>query len=159
MAYADLVADAAYTSKVAGSALQILIFDEATPGAPIIGSATGINHTDDFETVPIEEAGNDGVDEIVQGRHTINFTVQGFWTPERNDALPTRQNFIGRKWTVMQMIAADRPGAGEVVEAITGCVLSRLGGSHGARGVKTFDLAFAGERRYNGIQWSEKAGG
>jgi hypothetical protein len=158
MAYADLVALDDYRSKFAGASLAILIFNEDEPGAPLIAAATGINSTDDFETIPIEEAGNDGVDEIVQGRHTVSFTVQSFWTPERNDALPTRQNFIGRKWTVMEVIAPGRAGEGTPTDVWTGCVLSRVGGAHGARGAKTSDLAFSGERRYNGQEWATLTG-
>jgi hypothetical protein len=158
MSYADFVATDDYRSKHAGSALAILIFNEDSPGPPLISAATGINSTDDFETVPIEEAGNDGVDEIVQGRHTVSFTVQAFWTPERNDTLPTRQDFIGRKWTVMVVIAPGRPGAGNVVDVWTGCVLSRVGGAHGARGAKTTDLAFSAERRYSGQEWATLSG-
>lgn len=159
MSYADFVALEDYASKHAGAALSILLYDESNPGAPIISGATGINYTDDFETIPIEESGNDGVDEIVQGRHTINFTLQSFWTPERNDALPTRQSFLGKKYTIMEVIAEGRPGAGTPVDVITGCVLSRNGGAHGARGAKTSDLAFSGERRYNGTEWAALTGG
>jgi hypothetical protein len=157
MAYSDFQALADFTSKHSGAAIGILIYDEDSPGAPIIGAATGINSTDDFETIPIEEAGNDGVDEIVQGRHTNSFTIQSFWTPERNDALPTRQAFIGRKWTVQEVIAPGRPGAGNVVNVYTGCVMSRNGQAHGARGAKTIDLAFQCERRYSGAEWSALA--
>jgi len=157
MPYAEFQATADYASKHAGAALRILIFNEKDPGAPIIGAATGINGTDDYEAIPIEEAGNDGVDEIIQGRHTVSLTVQGFWTPEWNDRLPTRQDFIGKKWTVMEVIAEDRPGAGEIVDVWTGCVMSRNGLAHGARGAKTFDLAFQAITRYNGKEWAALA--
>lgn len=157
MPYADFASTPDYRSKHSGSAIAIEIYDEDNPSSPLIGAATGINATDDFETIPIEEAGNDGVDEIVQGRHTISFTVQAFWSPQRNDALPTRQSFIGRKWTVIEKIAPGRPGAGEIVNVYTGAVNQRVGQAHGARGAKTVDLAFAAERRYNGQEWAAKS--
>ena len=157
MPYAEFAATEEYTSKIAGSAIGIRIYNDREPGAPIIGLATGINATDDFETIPIEEAGNDGVDEIVQGRHSGSATVQSFWTPQRNDALPSRQTFIGKSYTIQEVIAEGRPGAGEIVNVYTGCKLSRNGQAHGARGAKTIDLAFSYERRYTGVEWAAKA--
>ena len=157
MAYADFVPLADFRSAHAGASIGIAIFDEDSPGAPLIGNVTGINSTDDFESIPIEEAGNEGVKEIAQGRHTISMTIQAFWTPERNDALPTRLNFIGRKYTIQEFIAPGRPGAGEVVNTYLGCVLSRNGQAHGARGAKTIDLAFQAEQRLNGQQWADVA--
>lgn len=158
MAYADFVASEEYKSKHSGSGLLVQILDEDDPTKVIIGATTGINGTDDFETVPIEEAGNDGVDEIVQGRHTISITLPAFWTPAWNDTLPTRQSFIGKSYTVLELIAEDRPNAGTVVNAYTGCKVSRYGQSNGARGVKTVDLAFACERRYSGQEWATLTG-
>ena len=158
MAYADFVADDEYQSKQSGSALHVLIIDEDDPTSTVIGATTGINATDDFETIPVEEAGEDGVDEIVQGRHSGNLTVPAFWTAQWNDTLPTRQNFIGKSYTIIERFGEDRPNAGTVVNAYTGCKLSRVGASNGARGAKTLDLAFAYERRYNGQQWATLTG-
>ena len=80
MSYSDFVASEEYASKQSGSALHVLIIDEDDPTQTVIGATTGINATDDFETIPIEEAGEDGVDEIVQGRHSGNLTIPAFWT-------------------------------------------------------------------------------
>lgn len=157
--YASFVASTEYTSKQSGSALHVLILDETDPSQTVIGATTGINATDDFETIPVEEAGEDGVDEIVQGRHSGNLTIPAFWTGQWNDTLPTRENFIGKSYTIMEMFGEDRPNASVVVNVFTGCRLSRVGASNGARGAKTFDLAFAFERRYNGQQWADKSGG
>lgn len=158
MSYSDFIDSESYLSKVSGSHIAVLLFKEDNPSDPVIGGATGINHTDDFETIPIEEAGNDGVDEIVQGRHTGSCTIQAFWAARRNDRLPTRQAFIGNVWLIIEVIAPGRPGAGNVVNAYTGCVNSRVGGAHGARGAKTTDLAFTYERRYNGKEWAALTG-
>lgn len=158
MAYSDFVADQEYPSKQSGSALHVLIIDEDDPTVTVIGATTGINATDDFEVIPIEEAGEDGVDEIVQGRHSGNLTVPAFWTAEWNDSLPTRQTFIGKSYTIVEQFGEDRPNAGVIINAFTGCKLSRVGSSNGARGAKTFDLAFAYERRYNGQEWATLTG-
>ena len=158
MAYADFVASDEYQSKQSGSALHVLIIDEDDPTSVVIGATTGINATDDFETIPVEEAGEDGVDEIVQGRHSGNLTVPAFWTAQWNDILPTRQNFIGKSYTIIERFGEDRPNAGTVINAYTGCKISRVGASNGARGAKTLDLAFAYERRYNGQQWATLTG-
>ena len=157
MGYATFVASADYTSKMAGAALAIKLYDESNIGAPIIGGATGLNESDDFESIPIEEAGNDGVDEIVQGRHTCAGTIQAFWSPQRNDALPTRQTFIGKKFTIVVEIAPGRPGAGSIVDVFTGAVLNRRASAFGARGARTIDIAYMAERHYNGTEWAEKA--
>lgn len=158
MPYADFVADAAYDSRVSGAHVGVMIYEEGNLGTPIIGGSSGINTRDDFEAIAIEEAGNEGVDEIVQGRHSLTFTIQGFWSAKRNDKLPTRQSFIGKRYLVLEVIAEDRPGAGEIVNAYTGCVCSGLGQAHGARGPKTIDMTFTAERRYSGQEYADKFG-
>lgn len=159
MAYTDFAASAAYRSKHAGAAIGIKIFNEASPsGVPMMGSASGISANDDFEAVAIEEAGNDGVDEYADGRHAGAATVQAFWDPERSDRLPTRQTFVGKRWTIQEVIAKGRDGEGTVVECYMGCVIQRVSMSHGARGAKTVDIQFAYRTRYNGVEWAEKAG-
>jgi hypothetical protein len=154
MGYQDFIDADAYPGRVSGAHVAILIYEEGVTSSPIIGGSSGINEGDDFEGIPIEEAGNDGVDEIVQGRHTGQATVQAFWSASRNDALPTRQTFIGRRWILLEVIAKDRPGAGQVVNAYLGCVMTSLRGAHGARGPKTIDMTFMYERRYNGKEWA-----
>ena len=156
--YAEFAADEEYTSKQSGSAIEVLIINADDPSDVIIGATTGINSTDDFEVIPVEEAGEDGVDEIVQGRHSLQFTIPAFWTPEWGDNLPTRQNFIGKSYVVIERFGEDRPNAGVVINAFTGCKLSRVGQQQGARGAKTVDLAFACQRRYNGAEWAALTG-
>lgn len=158
MAYADLVASDEYQSKYAGAAIEVVIVDIANPGSPIIGATAGINPADDFETVPIEEAGNDGVDEIVQGRHSGAMTIPAFFSPQYNDSLPTRQDFIGKTYTIYQRIAPGRPQAGAILNVWTGAKLQRYGIAQAARGALTVDLSFAFERRYKGEEWAVLAG-
>ena len=155
MPYNDFIATPEYPAKVSGAHIGVAIYDEALPAAPpILGGTTGINASDDLEGIPIEEAGNEGVDEIVQGRHTLQGSIQSFWSAERNDALPTRQSFIGKKYLILEIVADERVGAGEVVNAYTGCVITRVGNAHGARGPKTVDITFLAERRYNGLEYA-----
>jgi len=158
MPYADLVADPAYTSKHSGSGIEILIAEEGDPSQLVIGATTGNNNNEDFETIPVEEAGNDGVDEFVQGRHSGTMSIPAFWTPQWNDTLPSRQDFVGKRYTIFTRIAPGRPGAGTVTNAWIGCTLSRLGISFGARGAVTLDLAFSFKRRYKGQEWADLTG-
>lgn len=158
MGYADFQADDAYTSKVSGAMIEVMIIDEADPTRTIIGATTGINWNEDYEAIPVEEAGNEGTDEIIQGRHAISFSVPAFWTPEWSDSLPTRQSFIGKQYTVVEQIGPNWPNAGTVVNAVVGCRLNRIGSSHGARGPKTVDLSFQGKTRYNGAEWAVLSG-
>jgi hypothetical protein len=157
-AYTDFMAEDAYATKHSGSGVEIVLVNEEDPTDVVIGAATGINVSEDFEVVPVEEAGNDGVDEIVQGRHSGSLTIQAFFTPEWNDGLPTRQTFIGKSYVILERIPEGRPGAGNVLNAYTGAKMSRKGGAHGARGAKTLDLAFAFERGYNGEEYADLSG-
>jgi hypothetical protein len=158
MPYTDFAASDAYVSKQSGSGLEVVLLDETDLDVVVVGAVSNYNFTDDFEVIPIEEAGNEGVDEIVQGRHSGNGTIQNFFTGQWNDALLTRQNFIGRGFTVQVRIASERSGAGTVVDCFTGVKISRVGASHGARGARTMDLAFSYETRYNGQEWADIAG-
>lgn len=162
MAYADYEALPAYTGRVSGSHIGVAIHEVDSSGKlngdPVIGGTSGINKRGDFEIIPIEEAGNEGVDEIVQGRHSGSVNVQGFWSSERNDKLPTRQSFIGKEYVIFEFIADERPGAGTIVNAYLGCRNNSYGSSHGARGPKTIDLGFAYERRYSGKEWADLNG-
>lgn len=154
MGYQDLIDSPNYIARQAGAAVAVLLYEEVITAKPIVSGSSGINHSDDFEKIPIEEAGNDGVDEIVDGRHTGQASFQGFWSAERNDALPTRQDFIGKRYIILEVFGPTRPNAGQVINAYTGVAVSRLGGAHGARGPKTFDMTFLYERRYNGKEWA-----
>tara|TARA_R110002110_G_scaffold130932_4_gene311398 strand:+ start:526 stop:1008 length:483 start_codon:yes stop_codon:yes gene_type:complete len=158
MAYADFMGGDSYPSKHSGASIEVLIIDESDPSRVVIGATTGINWNEDYEAIPVEEAGNEGIDEIVQGRHAISFSVQAFWTPQWGDSLPTRQTFIGQSFTVVERFGPDWPNAGTVINAIVGCRLNRIGSSHSARGPKTVDLAFQGKTRYNGTEWASLSG-
>ncbi len=158
MGYQDFVESQDYDSRVSGAHIAVLVYDETNLAKPVIGGTTGINGGDDFEGIPIEEAGNEGVDEIVQGRHTGQASMQAFWSAMRNDGLPTRQNFIGRKFVILEVIAEGRPGAGNVVNAYTGVNITHLGHAHGARGPKTVDMTYMYETRYSGKEWADLNG-
>ena len=156
--YAEFVQSDAYQSKSPGAALEVLIQNELNPAESLIGKTSGLNINEDFETLPVEESGNDGVDEIVQGRHQVTCSVPGFWSPAYGDNLPTRQDFIGKTWTIIKRIATPFPGAGTVVDVVTGAKLSSLANQTGARGLVTINMSFTAERRYNGKQWADISG-
>jgi hypothetical protein len=162
MKYSDFKKTDAYVDKHTGSAVRIVIYDATDPTTALIGRLTGINGDDGFEIVPIEESGEDGVNEIAVGRHAGNLTINGFFTPERNDRLPTRQNFLagglGKEFTVMQVTGDSRIGDQLPLNVFVGCKCSRNNVAQGARGVLTFDLAFSFTRRYSGEEWATLAG-
>lgn len=162
MKYSDFAATNAYIDKQAGSAVRIVIYKSSDPSQALIGRLTGINGDDGFEIIPIEESGEDGVNEIAVGRHGGNLTINGFFTPERNDVLPTRQNFLagglGEEFTIMQVTGDNRIGDALPLNVFVGAKCSRHNVAQGARGVLTFDLAFSFTRRYPGKEWAALAG-
>jgi len=159
MAYATLEASPGYTSKHAGAELEVVLIDENDPGNEVSGAVTGANVSYDLEAVPIEEAGNEIVSSIVQGRGNVSVNLNAFWTPEWGDKLPDLTNFLGKSYTVVCQIGPNWPNAGEVMDVVTGCVLQRLNKAHGARGARTMDMSFMGTEGINGKNWSLQAGG
>lgn len=162
MKYSEYQAQRAYSATPAGAAVRIVVYRASDPSVALIGRQTGINWDDQFETLPVEEAGNDGTDEHATGRHSGSLTTNGFFSAEKNDELPSRQNFIasgdGEEYTVMQVIADRRTGAGIPINVFEGCKCSRYNSAQGARGLITFDMAFSYARRYNGAEWAAKSG-
>lgn len=158
MAYADLVADASYRTKKTGAQLEIVLVLEDDPTDAVIGAASGINCNESYETVPVEEAGNDGVDEIAQGRHRGSCSLSYFWTPARGDSLPTRQSFIGKSYAILIRIGVNQPLEGTVVDAFVGCVVNANNSSVQARGARMGDLSFDFTRRFSGGEWAAAYG-
>lgn len=148
-----------YLAKYSGSAIGVAIFDELDPSKVVIGKVSGVNPNQNFEAIPIEEAGNDGVDEIVQGRHDGAMSVSAFWTPEWADTVPTRQNFIGKKYLILLFVGAQRPSEGVILGAYTGGVINNISDPFGARGARTFNFSFLFERQYSGQEWADLSGG
>jgi hypothetical protein len=157
VAYTDFTKLPEYKSKVAGAAVAVVIYDANKPSQPIIGNCSGINATDEFEQNVVEQAGEVAPDEIVPGRNTISFTINGFWTSEREDLLPTQRDFVGREFTVYEVRGEDQASPGEILRVYTGCKITRYNVAHGARGLKTLDLAFVALERIPGKVWSEDA--
>lgn len=158
MPYQDFQQSSGYGSKTAGASIEIILINESDPTKSYVGKTTGMSWNDDFEALPVEEAGNDGVDEIVQGRHTTNFSIPAFYSPQFSDQMPTRQDFLGHKWTCLWRIASPYPNAGTVLQAHTGGVISNVSSQLGARGLVTSNLSFVAERRYSGKEWSDLTG-
>lgn len=156
--YADYEAGDAFSTKKSGSHIRVIVQDADDPSLTLIGAATGIQWSDNYEVNVVEEAGNDGADEIVQGRHAGSGSISAFFTPERNDKGLTRQDFIGRKVTIFEMVGVNREGEGTVLNAFVGAVVSGVNSGHGARGLKTYDQPFVYERRYSGREWADKVG-
>jgi hypothetical protein len=158
MSYADFQALPEFREKQSGAGVEILIFDAANPGAPIIGAASSLNVTQEFAVTAVEEAGNDGVDEFVQDRHTGRAEVSAFFTPAWSESVPTRQSFIGKSYTVIERVAPGRAGAGTVLSVLTKCRITGVSDGHGARGAMTTNLSLVFSRKYNGAEWAAAAG-
>lgn len=160
--YSEFRASPEYKSKHTGSAIKVVILLETDATQTIIGAVTGLQYNDAMEAVGIEEAGNDGIDEIIQGRHSGNVSVSAFWTPEWNDTLPTRQTFLGSAggpYTILEMGSDDRPNMADVVvNAFTGCRIDNMSANVGARGPKTMDIRLLFTRRYSGSEWASLTG-
>lgn len=160
--YSEFRVSSEYKSKHTGSAIKVVILLESDATRTIIGAVTGLQYNDALEAVGIEEAGNDGIDEIIQGRHSGNLSVSAFWTPEWNDTLPTRQTFLGSAggpYTVLEMGSDDRANMADVVvNAFIGCRIDSLGANLGARGPKTMDIRMLCTRRYSGAEWAALTG-
>lgn len=160
MKYSEYAQIDQYVSKQSGSHVAIIMIDSANPTVPLVSASTGINWNGDYEKNVVEEAGEDGPNEITDGRYGgCQGSMTLLFTPERNDRLPTRQDFIDREFTIMEVVGFGRQGEGTPLNVITGAKLSQHGSSHGARGLKTVNVSFVGLRRYNGLEWAAKAGG
>jgi hypothetical protein len=158
MSYAEFEQDAAYNAKMDGAAFQVILRDADNPAVVFLGAVSNQSFSDNYSTTAVEECGDDGVNEIVQGRHTGTGSLSGFWTGERGDALPTRQSFLGKKYTMTYVIAPGRPGAGNVTDAFTGVTLVSNDSGVQARGARTFNLSIQYLRRYSGAEWAALSG-
>lgn len=158
MNYTEFKAEPAYNSKFSGSHVAVKLIDENDPSVSIIGAVSGLNFNENFEALVVEEAGEDGPNEIVQGRYDGAVSLSAFWTPKAGDTTPTRQSFIGKTYTIQEIVAPNRPGEGTVINAFRGCVLRSLSQALGARGLVTLDLQFVYLTRYSGEEWAAQAG-
>ncbi len=160
MGYAAFQADPKYASKEAGAFTAIAIENETDTADVIRGATTGLNTSQAFEVLEVEEAGNDGVDENVQGRMTVSGSFSLILSPRYGDWIPTRQDFIGRIYTLREYIAKpdDDTFVGTTTRAVTGCVIESVQTTTGARGLKTANMSFKAERLYTGAEWAAKTG-
>lgn len=162
MKYSEYQATNAYDSKHSGSAVKVVVYKASDPSRPLISNTTGINWSDDIEVLPVEEAGEEGVNEQVTGRISGAGTVNGFWSPKVNDQLPERDTFLaggeGEEYTVMEIAGNKRIGQDLPLNVFSGVKFSKHGSAHGARGLKTYDLAFSYTNRQSGLQWATATG-
>jgi len=155
MGYADFQndVDGAYLGALAGSACIIQLVAEEDASISFTGFS-GMSINEAFEAIPIEEAGNDGVDEIAQGRNTVAVTFNGFFRPKENDEqLITRQNFVGKRFIAFRKYSRGT-FADTVIDAVTGVTVDSQGTQQGARGVITFTTSAQATRRYSGAEWA-----
>ena len=166
MKYSDYIARKAYRSKVTGAGLRVLIF-KGTDTEPMIGYTTGNSARDSFEQASVEEAGEDGVNEIPTGRHSGSGNLSIFWSPDRNDVLPSRDTFIedgeGVEYTILvqsgnRRTGTDPNGDGIVFNAFLGVKITDYSQSFGARGLATGEISYVYTDRKSGVKWAERAG-
>lgn len=158
MTYASFVSTDPYASKHSGAGLRVRIVNEDDPADLVIGAVASLSPSDQYEVTRIEEAGEEIVNELVQGRHDGTATIGGFWTPEWGDNVPTPQNFIGRSFVISVEIAPSFPGAGTVQDAFVGCKINRVGSDFSARGARSLSVGFDYKRHYNGQEWADLTG-
>ena len=160
MGYADYQTTPQYANKQSGALHGMLIQNEADPTDKLQGATTGFNWNEDYEGIPVEEMGNDGVDEHVDGRMTVagSFTMNA--SSKRVDALVSRSRHIGLRYTIIEYIAkSGNPDVvGTVVSAATKCKLTALSSQNASRGIRTISVNFAGSTRYTGAEWADLTG-
>lgn len=119
MGYADFEQSSAHTSKQPGAGLQIVLVDVES-GAEFT-SHTGMSSSSNFERIPIREAGESHPSEIADGYAESNVSLDAYFTAALNDTyFPNEQDFIGREYNALRRIPPNRPGAGNVVDAVIG---------------------------------------
>jgi hypothetical protein len=163
MGYTAFKADAAYTSKTAAAFIALALINENDSTDRLAGAFTGGNVGDPFEVIPIEEGGNDGIDEYVQGRNgPVNVSVTMQLAPKYVDWLQSRNNYLGKRFTLLAYMEdrnkPDMEWTGTVLWAVTGVVVSSIDINHGARGAVNCTVTGQGETKYTGDQWATKTG-
>lgn len=122
-------------SVLSGAALKVVIRDEANN--KIVGRGSNFNWSDTFEQFPVDEYGKTGVDEYVAGRMLGSGAIGSFLIPVVNDQFQTRASFANKKYTVEEVVTAERSGEGEerVVNRFTGVKFSQVSGTFAATGL------------------------
>jgi hypothetical protein len=158
MKYSEYKQTNDYKEAKSGSQLEILIIDEANPKFSPLGRCSGLTWNESTEQNPVEEVGNDGVDEIVDGKMTYTFSLTSFLIPKQNDTELTRRNFKGKRFTILQVTSSKWPNAGVVISALTGCKFSGRGVSQNARGLVGNNVSGMACNRYTGEEWAALTG-
>ena len=165
MRYSEYQASDAYVSRQSGSGVRIAIYKIGENGASMLwlGKLTGINANEPTEQLPVEEAGNEGVDEIVTGRiGPVTANCEGIWSAEVNDKLPWRGNFLGagtgEEYLIMEQCGDGRTGVDLPLTVFEGAKISGRSSAHGARNLKTFSLQFIAKSWIPGLEWADQNG-
>jgi hypothetical protein len=141
---------------LSGAAEHVVIIDENNN--QIIGRGANFSWQDTFEQVPVDEYGKTGIDEYSPGRMIGGGTLGTFTIPNLNDELPTRDTFATKSFTVQEIIAPGRPGAGTVLNVFQGVKFTVVGGNFGPTGVSARNVNFVYTNRINGEVWAEQQG-
>lgn len=162
--YATFQAGAYYTKRTAGAAIEIgMVRIDNPTEAGVSGFSSGHSPANNFEQIPIEEGGDAKVAEIVTGRYDCGGSINGFFTPERGDVLPSGQSYLtptgAMEWNIFSRIGQRFPGAGVVLGVSRGAKINRVTpGSHGSRGPLTLDVGYLAEQRLTGLEWAQMSG-
>lgn len=154
MSYAEFKTLKAYRERVSGSHILVKLQHESNSARLLVGAATSISFSESREAIPAEEMGQLVPSEIIEGRNDLSLSVSAFWTPEWNDRIPSTDE-LGGSWTIQEVVAPGREGAGTVLGVYVGCKIRSVSASQSARGSRTTDLGFIGTKRLTGQQWAK----
>lgn len=160
MEYSTFAGTPAYSSRLSGAMIDLLFVAEDNPAEKFMIGFSGLSTNEGFEMIPIQELGNNIVEEIVAGQYTVGASVNGFWSPRYgDDFLPTTTNYIGRHYTMLVLGAEKSAMPGVVLEAYRGVRLSGVQTSVGVSGVRTFSATALGKDKVSGADFAAMMGG
>lgn len=158
MGYAsDVEGNAAvHEGKKIGAIVLITLTDNAT-GKVVMSGVTQTSADDQLEVVQIEESGESGVNESVNGRHNGSGSMSGNFSIKRHNLLPSRED-NNRFFTLVAKPRTDQPDAGYPLWVLTDLCFTAIQVGSGSRGPVTVSGSFTYQRKWTGLQWAKKSG-
>lgn len=145
-----------YDGKRAGSTFLVQIRDVATK-ALVADGVTQWSADDAFEVLQVEETGEDGINETVDGRHNGQGSFSGNFTAHRQDLLPSRSDNV-REFTITVKPRPDQADAGIPQIVLVGVHFTSINVQGAARGLVTLTGAFTYQRKYTGVKFAVQSG-
>lgn len=128
--YASFAGSVYYKKALAGEGVEYVFFD-MTPGntdpdsalAPIT-RGEGIDINVQIDVYEVNEWGKRVIEEFADGKFKISGSINTFYIPEQEDLLPDSQDFMGRRFLLLQRVAEGYAGAGIALKAWENVVLN-----------------------------------